>query len=133
MPLIDKALLDKVTEQAKESPRLRMNYNLHEALEEPVQRLLNVFEMGTVLPIHCHKDTAETYVLLRGRIKVLFYDETGRETETFILDHAEGNYGIHMPKGQWHTIEILESGSAIFEVKEGPYRPLDADELMGGK
>ena len=131
MELINDTLIDQVLVKAQESPRLRMNYNLHEVLEDPVQRLLNVFEVGTMLPIHCHRDTAETYVVLRGRLRVMFYDEQGVETESVILDPTQGEYGIHMPARQWHTIEVLESGTTIFEVKQGPYRPLDPDELLG--
>lgn len=77
--LIDHVLLDRVTKAAKESPRLRMNYNFHESLSSPSQRLLNALELGTVLPIHRHRHTAETYVLLRGRMRVLFYDDDKKE------------------------------------------------------
>ena len=70
--LIDKKLLDEVTERAKASERLRMNYNLHDSLEAKAQRLLNALEPGTLLPVHRHRHTAETYIVLRGVIKVLF-------------------------------------------------------------
>lgn len=68
MLVIDKELLDGVTAQAKASPRLRMNYNLHDSLEAKAQRLMNAMEPGTDLPIHRHTHTAETYFVLRGRI-----------------------------------------------------------------
>ena len=103
--LIDHVLLDRVTKDAKESPRLRMNYNFHESLSSPSQRLLNALEPGTVLPIHRHRHTAETYVLLRGRMRVLFYDDDKKEINRYELDPAEGTYGVNIPRGQWHTIE----------------------------
>ncbi|WP_420477425.1 WbuC family cupin fold metalloprotein, partial [Noviherbaspirillum sp. ST9] len=84
--LIDTKLLDKVSCQAAESPRLRMNYNLHEYLNAPAQRLLNALEPGTVLPIHRHNNTDETYILLRGRIDVMFYSADGTETDRFYLN-----------------------------------------------
>ncbi len=127
---IDKQLLDKVTQSAKESARLRMNYNFHDTLEAPAQRLLNALEPGTVLPIHRHRNTAETYLLLRGRINVMFYNDEKEVTETFELNPEEGDYGVHIPMGQWHTLEVLESGSVIFEVKEGPYAPLPPEDMM---
>ena len=105
--LIDHVLLDRVTKDAKESPRLRMNYNFHESLSSPSQRLLNALEPGTVLPIHRHRHTAETYVLLRGRMRVLFYDDDKKEINRYELDPAEGTYGVNIPRGQWHTIEVL--------------------------
>ena len=128
--LINNTLLDKVTAEAKESPRLRMNFNFHDAAESPAQRLLNALEMGTVLPKHRHRNTAETYILLRGKLKVMYCDEQGTITETFYLDPLEGNYGIHIPVGQWHTIEVLESGSVIFEVKDGPYAPFLSEDMI---
>ena len=113
--LIDHVLLDRVTKDAKESPRLRMNYNFHESLSSPSQRLLNALEPGTVLPIHRHRHTAETYVLLRGRMRVLFYDDDKKEINRYELDPAEGTYGVNIPRGQWHTIEVLCAGTVIFD------------------
>ena len=128
--LIDKQLLDEVSILAQESERLRMNYNLHESLDSKAQRLLNALEPGTALPIHRHTHTAETYILLRGRIDVMFYNDEGCEVERFHLDPQVGNYGVHIPKSQWHTLEVFESGTIIFEVKDGPYTPLDVEDIM---
>ena len=118
--LIDENLLDKVTEQAKTSDRLRMNYNLHDSLEAKAQRLLNALEPGTVLPVHRHRHTAETYIVLRGCIKVLFYNDDGVLTGEFRVHPEEKVYGVHIPAGQWHTLEVLENGTVIFEVKVLP-------------
>ena len=106
--IINNELLDKVTAKAEESPRLRMNYNLHESLDAKAQRLVNVLLPGTILPIHRHRHTAETYILLRGKLVVVFYDETGAQTERHLIDPATGNYGVHIPKNQWHTVEVIE-------------------------
>jgi cupin fold WbuC family metalloprotein len=130
MQLINNKLLDEVTAQAKVSPRLRMNHNFHESLDAKAQRLLNALEPGTILPIHRHMHTAETYVLIRGKIKILFYNDKKEVTETAILDPMKGNYGVQIPKGQWHTLEVLESGSVIFEVKDGPYTPMTPEDMM---
>lgn len=127
--ILNDELLDKVTAEAQASPRLRMNFNLHESLDAKAQRLINVLLPGTVLPIHRHRHTAETYVLLRGKMYVVFYDGTGAQIERYLLDSALGNYGVQIPKGQWHTVEVIEP-SAIFEVKDGPYMPLDPEDMM---
>ena len=128
--LIDKKLLDTVTSKARESDRLRMNYNFHESLDAKAQRLLNALEPGTELPIHRHQHTAETYIVLRGAIKVLFYNDDRVLTDEFMVDPLDGVYGVHIPKGQWHTLEVLESGTMIFEVKDGPYTPMGPEDLM---
>ena len=77
-----------------------------------------------------HLHTAETYILLRGRINVLFYNDDKQVQEKQELSVALGNYGVHIPAGQWHTLEVLESGTVIFEVKDGPYTPLTEDNIM---
>ena len=128
--IIDDILLDEVTAQAQQSERLRMNRNFHESLDAKAQRLLNALEPGTILPIHRHTHTAETYILLRGRINVLFYAEDGGISDAFELNPLSGKYGVHIPKGQWHTLEVLESGTVIFEVKDGPYTPLAPEDMM---
>lgn len=127
--IIDDQLLDKITAEAEASPRLRMNYNLHDSLDAKAQRLLNVLLPGTVLPVHRHQHTAETYILLRGKLLIVFYNDLGEQTERILLDHTRGNYGAHIPAGQWHTVEVIEP-STIFEVKDGPYTPLAPEDIQ---
>ncbi len=127
--IINDELLDKVTAEVEASPRLRMNYNLHERLDAKAQRLINVLLPGTPLPIHRHKHTDETYVILRGKMFVVFYDDLGAQVERYLLDPKQGNYGVQIPKGQWHTVEVIEP-SAILEVKDGPYTPLEPEDMM---
>ena len=130
MEIIDSKLLDDVSGQAVLSPRLRMNYNLHERLDAKAQRLLNALEPGTVLPIHRHLHTPETYILLRGSLRVKFYNEARELIDSVVLDCNEGKYGVDIPAGQFHTMEVLASGTVIFEVKEGPYQSLDAGDIL---
>ena len=124
MIIINAELLDHLTVTASKTDRLRINHNLHSSPESKSQRLLNALEPGTQIPIHKHDHTAETYILLRGRLRVDFYDAANNITESAILDPKEGLYGIDIPAGQLHTLEVLESGSVIFECKDGPYLPI---------
>lgn len=130
MEVIDDQLLDQVSGKAKENQRLRMNYNFHASPEAGAQRLLNALEPGTELPIHRHTHTAETYFVIRGKIKVLFYNDTKQITDTVLLDPLQGNYGVNIPMGQWHTLEVLASGTVIFEVKDGPYTPISEENIL---
>ena len=127
--IIDDQLLDNVAAKAEESPRLRMNYNLHDSLEAKAQRLINVLLPGSPLPIHRHRHTAATDVILRGKMFVVFYNDMGAQTERYLLDPTQGNYGVQIPAGQWHGIEVIEP-SAIFEVKDGPYTPLEPEDIL---
>lgn len=128
--VINEKLLDSITEKAKESPRLRMNHNLHESLDSKVQQLLNALEPGTTIPIHRHMHTSETYVLLRGKICVFFNSQQGEIVESFNLSAVGDNYGVNIPIGQWHSLEVLESGTVILEIKEGPYKPLGPEDIL---
>lgn len=127
--IINDKLIDDVTEKAAQSPRLRMNFNLHDSLDAKAQRLINVLLPGTVIPIHRHQHTAESYILVRGKMYVIFYNDSAEEIERHLLDPLVGNYGVNIPKGQWHGIEIIEP-SAIFEVKDGPYMPLQPEDTL---
>ena len=129
LQVVNQELLNDVIENAKASPRLRMNYNLHSDLNDKCQRLLNAMEPGTIMPIHHHK-VAEVYILLQGRIRVMTYDEKGNENSSVILDPREGNYGVQIPEITWHSLEVFESGSVIFEVKEGPYIPHEIGGML---
>jgi cupin fold WbuC family metalloprotein len=130
MKIINKELLDEITRQAKESPRLRMNYNLHDNLDAKAQKLLNALEPGTILPIHRHPNTTETYLLLRGKLNVILYNDKKEVLETMHMDTANGNYGLDIPAGQWHSVEVLESGTVILEVKDGPYFPFQPEDIL---
>ena len=128
--IIDKCLLDSVTKQAKESPRLRMNYNFHQSLEDKCHRFLNAVEPGTVVPIHRHPTKDETFVLLRGRVVVYTYNDDGSVLESIELNPNEGRYGVNIPKGVWHKVESLETGSVFFECKEGPFVEHEVDGVL---
>ena len=128
--IITEQLLNQISLQAKESPRLRMNYNLHESLEDTTHRFFNAMELGTIVPIHRHRDTAETFMLVRGKMRVVFYDDYKNIIEDNVLSTDNGNYGVHIPVGVWHWVEILEPNTVTFEVKEGPYHPLTDEDIM---
>ena len=130
MKVIDNDLIDSVVAQAKESPRLRMNYNFHESLDDKCHRLLNALEPGTVVPVHRHPTKDESFVILRGKIRVNTYNDAGEVTESVVLSPADGKYGVDIGKNVWHGVECLESGSVIFEVKEGPFVPHDKDGIL---
>ena len=129
--VITQALLDKLTEQAKASPRLRMNYDLRNSSEDQSQRMLNAIEPGSPLPIHRHQNTSETVVCLRGRLVWEFYDELERIcTETIELSPNGQVVALNIPAGQWHTVRALESGSCIMEMKNGAYKPLGEEDVL---
>ena len=123
---IDKELLERLFEQAKESPRLRMNYDLRTSSADTSQRMLNALLPGTEVAIHRHEETAETVVCLCGRLEEMIYevlpDGTFQEVSRHLLCPAEGLYGIQIPAGAWHTICVLEP-SVIFEAKDGAFVP----------
>lgn len=87
-------------------------------------------EPGTIVPIHRHQNSAETFLLVRGKIRVVLYDDEKNIIEDAILANDNGNYGIHIPIGVWHWVEILEPNTVTFEVKEDPYVPLSDEDIM---
>lgn len=129
MKLINETLLDEVTAQARKSPRLRMNYNFHETMEAPIHRMLNALEPGTYLVPHRHPDKEEVYLVLRGSLLAFLFDEEGKVTVKETLSPAAGNYGIEIPAGAWHGIVVLEPGTVIYEIKQGPFVPLTSENI----
>ena len=128
---ITQALLDKLTEEAKASPRLRMNMDLRYNAEDQSQRMLNAIEPGSPMPIHRHQKTSETVVCLRGKLIWEFYDELERTcTERIELSPNGQVVALNVPAGQWHTVRALESGSVILEMKNGPYVPLGEEDIL---
>lgn len=131
MKVINEQLLNETAERAKQSPRLRMNYNFHEELDDPINRLINAMETGTYLRPHRHlnPDKDEVFLLLRGKVAVFIFDEKGNITEKLVLDPKAGVYGAEIKAGTWHGLLVLESGSVIYEVKQGPFAPLSPENF----
>ena len=128
---ITQAILDKLTEQAKASPRLRMNLDLRNSAEDLSQRMLNAIEPGSPLPIHRHQKSSETVVCLRGRLVEEFYDELERTcTESIELSPNGPTVAVNIPARQWHTVRALESGTVIMEVKDGPYEQIQDVDIL---
>jgi cupin fold WbuC family metalloprotein len=127
MIVIDEPLTSRVVEEAKKSQRLRMNHNFHSDYSDPINRMLNAMEPDTYLRPHKHEspDKWETFLILSGKALVIRFDEAGAITEGVILDHAHGIYGVEIPAREWHTVVILSSGTVLYEIKPGPYIPLD--------
>ena len=143
---INKDLLNGLFEQAKGNPRLRQNLDLRTSAADTSQRMLNALLPGTVVPVHRHEDTSETVVCLCGKMDEVIYEEVVtytdaasealpmgmdaqgvmrkveyREVQRIRLCPAEGKFGCQVPKGAWHTVEVIEP-SVIFEAKDGAYR-----------
>jgi cupin fold WbuC family metalloprotein len=120
---ISTELIDNVIDQARKSPRLRMNYNFHPELGDPVQRLLNALEPWTYIRPHKHTTKEESFVLLRGTILAVAFNDDGTIRDHAVLSQASGILGIEFEENCFHMLTSLETGSAVFEIKEGPFVP----------
>lgn len=127
---ITQEILDNLTVQAKASERLRMSMDLRTSSNDQSQRMLNAVEPGTPLPIHRHRGSAETVVIVRGRLMERFYNDAGDMTEEILMEVGGECSVLQIPAGQWHDIDVLESGTVIFEAKDGAYAPLEEEDLM---
>lgn len=117
---IDRELIGQLLDGARVNPRLRQNMDLRTSAEDGSQRMLNALLPGTVVPVHRHPLSTETVFCLCGRLDEVVYDVEGHEVERIHLEPAAGRYGCVVPRGAWHTVEVLEP-SVIFEAKDGRY------------
>ena len=142
---ITQNLLYTLSSQAKASPRLRQSYDLRNTPEDNSQRMLNALEPGTVMPIHRHRKSSETICMVRGKMVMRLYDDNGNIIEEFLMApislHSlpsiqEGECNeptipmVQVEAGQWHSLEVLEEGTVVFEAKNGKYEPLKEEDLM---
>ena len=139
--IFNQNFLDDLLAKASESLRLRQNYDLRTSEADTSQRMLNALQPNTEVPIHRHEDTSETVICLTGRLEEIIYEEvidytseqtsqtedvlqkrSFKEIARYLLCPTEGQYGIQIPAGAWHTIQVLEP-SIIFEAKDGAFKP----------
>ena len=138
--VIDKKILDELTAKAKENPRLRCNLDMRNSADDQSQRMLNALEPGTVMPIHRHKTTSETCICIRGHFEEYLYGYTETRSDgtpdpkSFgiieTIDMYPGGPILNIEKGQWHSLKCLESGTVLFEAKDGPYEPLQDCDIL---
>jgi cupin fold WbuC family metalloprotein len=131
MKIIDKALLDSVSAQALKNERLRMNYNFHPRLDDPLNRLLNAMEPGSYFPPHRHKnpDREEIFLVLRGSVRLIIFDDEGSVVSSTEVSPEKEVYGMEIEAGIWHSLIVLEPNTVVYEVKKGPYIPLTPDNI----
>ena len=128
--IIDQKLMDSLSQQAKANPRLRQAFDLRTTPEDQSQRILNAVEPGTILPIHRHRGSTETIIVLRGKVVQHYYNDAGEKTASFELAPGSAQVGMSVSVGQWHALESLEEGSVIFECKDGAYQPLSSEDIL---
>ncbi len=123
MKFIERDQLDQLTSEAQQNSRKRKNFNFHFGDQDPVQRMLNAFEPKTYVRPHTHvnPDKREVFIILRGRLLVIFFNEKGNITKHVVLDNENGTYGVEIAPGEWHTATGLEKGTVVYEIKDGPY------------
>lgn len=107
-----------------------MNYNFHQSLEDKCHRMLNAIEPGADIPVHRHPTKDELFVVIRGMIRSTTYNDDGSVIESVVLSQENRLYGVDIPKGVWHKLESLESGSVVFECKEGPFVPHEVEGIL---
>ncbi len=127
MKIIDNRLVCRLSEEAAASERLRRNHNLHPTLDDPVQRLCNAMEPGTYVRPHRHRDADkwECFLALSGAAAVLIFDAAGTVAERIEFSPQGPVFGVEIPENTWHTLVSLVPGTVLFEIKRGPYSPLD--------
>lgn len=131
---ITQELLDDISDQARSSPRLRQNYNLHD-LSEKVQRFINVLQPGTYVRPHRHYRTAgmngfEFFLVFQGELGIIIMDKDGQILEKEQVSASGSTRGIELPEGTYHTLVALVPDTVILELKEGPYDPTTDKEFL---
>ena len=133
MKTITSGMLTELQKASASNPRRRTNYNLHEQLDDPIQRLCIMGESDTVFPVHRHLGKWELACMIKGSLTIYIYNDDGTIREQ--LDMAPGgeNVVIEIPADTWHNYILHEPGTAFLEVKRGPYKPFGPEELAGFK
>jgi len=124
--IVSEKSLSELSQKAALLPRKRLNLNFHEDLADPINRMLNAIEPGTYLQPHKHEnpDKREVFIVLRGSLIVVIFDNSGDPVDFVLLDPQKGNHAIEVPPGVWHSVISLKSGTVVYEIKDGPYQQI---------
>lgn len=128
--IINQKLLDGLSAQAKANPRLRQAFDMRTTPSDGSQRMLNALEPGTVMPVHRHMKTSETICMVRGKMVMKLYDDNANITDEFVMEPCGEYPMVQIEVGQWHSLEVLEESTVVFEAKNGKYEALKEEEFM---
>lgn len=128
--IIDQKLMNDLSAQAKANPRMRMNKDLRTTPNDQSQRMLNALEPETMVPIHRHTKSTETLVILRGKIIERYYNDKGDVIQEICMTPSGDIPMISIPVGQWHDLICIESGTVIYESKDGAYEPISDNDIL---
>jgi len=123
MKLVTSQMMDELIVKAGESQRLRTNYNIHESLSDPIQRLFIAAGVSSYFRPHRHPGKSEFALVIRGLFDVILFDDEGIVTKRVSIGPDTGVLGLEIPADQFHTWLPMAEASIFFEVKQGPYDP----------
>jgi cupin fold WbuC family metalloprotein len=124
---IDDLLTSDLIQKARNAARRRTNHNFHQNAGDRIHRMLHAMEPETYVQPHKHEnpDKLEAFLVLKGKVAAIEYNDLGEIIDWIVLDPLVGNYGMEVPARSWHSIICLESGTVVYEVKDGPWNPVD--------
>lgn len=133
---LTESLMNMIAQEARTSPRQRKNYNFHEPSER-VQRFLNVLQPGTYVRPHRHLrpqgvSAFEFFLVLQGAVGVLFFNDAGEVIQVEKISATGTTHGLEVGAGIFHSLIALEPDTVMFELKEGPYIPLEDKDFLQG-
>lgn len=129
MVKIDDELLGNLTIDALDRQFQQMDYSLFDSCDSQTNIKIRVLLPTAPIPIRRNRKSDEAYVLIRGKLFVVLYNEMGGQTERLLLDESKGSYGVKIPRDQWFSIEVVEP-STILEIKNGDTEKIDENDIM---
>ena len=131
MLVIDKNLLDSVSEKARNNDRKRQNHNFHSNGNDPINRLLNALEPETWVRPHRHltHQKKEIFIVLRGKLAFYTFGNDGDILSCTVLSPDNHSYGIEINPDVWHSLIVLEKNTVIYDIKQGPFMPIPEEDF----
>ena len=124
---INQGLIEPIVKESQDSPRKRKNFNFHPKASDSMHRMIHASNKGTYVQPHKHEnpDKTEAFIILKGKVLIIEFNDLGEITDHIIMDSSTENYGVEIPPRVWHSLITLEDNSVFYEVKNGPWDPSD--------
>lgn len=124
---INHDLIKGIVQEAAVNDRKRKNFNFHPAATDLMHRMIHASNPGTYVQPHKHEnpDKTEAFIILKGKVLLIEFDDQGNIIDHFIMQANSANYGIEIPPRTWHMLITLQENSLFYEVKNGPWDAAD--------
>jgi cupin fold WbuC family metalloprotein len=111
---------------AAKNPRKRIRLCAHTGVDDPLHEMIIVHTAGTYVRPHKHPNKSESFHIIEGGLKIIFFDNSGEIKDVVRMGLAENDIMYYrLSESLFHTVIPTSEVVVFHETTNGPFRRED--------